>query len=493
VTTWIDPGDLLLMRLDCEFYSPEFVAHGRHVISKSKEGSLRLRSLGDLGKLVTGPFGSRLPSSLFRPVGVPLFRVQNVYPYFPDESNLVFLDPSTSLELATSEMRSGTVLISKAGRVGDACVVPRKFPVVNITEHVIGVRPGEAVDPYFLVAVLNQTFANTQLRRFGLGTILQYLGVAESRSVQIPVPSEPIQRAVGSRLRKAERLRELSAFYWRSAIELFEYESRISLNAENFIDVDAGTISTSDFRCVNVEPPVSWTNPSDSIAAQYFHPRRVHAQQIASRRVQWDALGRVATSRRKREPNVVPAHCVGLDQIDSALGVLSADGTGADQEQPSGIIYRKGDILFSRLRPYLNKVAIWPEHLGLGTGSGELLVYEAGENIEPHYLFFILKSPLGLYQVIDVTAGSTLPRVDSDVVEEIRVPRLSSDVEVRIAEFVRAAHHAWYQAQELIPITNASVEAIIDGTLNESKLHSDCEEIYQWLKQNPAPTAERRT
>ena len=86
---------------------------------------------------------------------------------------------------------------------------------------------------------------------------------------------------------------------------------------------------------------------------------------------------------------------------------------GSECKRVSGITFERGDILFSRLRPYLNKVAIWEKKRGLG--STGLLVYRPILDINRYYLYLVLKSPLGLYQIIDVTSGSTYPRVDEHV------------------------------------------------------------------------------
>src|SRR5262249_35300362 len=150
---------------------------------------------------------------------------------------------------------------------------------------------------------------------------------------------------------------------------------------------------------------------------------RIHAQQLVENSNAWEKLKNVATRQRKRRQRgyAKPRRMVGLDQIDSRVGVIS-DGDGEWEDHSAS--FRPNSILFSRLRPNLNKVTIWPDNWGTGGGSGELLVYEPHDTIDPYYLFFVLKSPLGLYQVLDTTAGSTLPRLEAEVVDDIYVPRL---------------------------------------------------------------------
>jgi hypothetical protein len=137
-------------------------------------------------------------------------------------------------------------------------------------------------------------------------------------------------------------------------------------------------------------------------------------------------------------------------------------------------------------------VSIWPPGKEPGQGSGEILVYRAS-GIDPHYLFFVLKSELGLNQIIDVTAGSTHPRADAEVVDEICIPRLDEQIETKIGAFVRQAHTLWYESQELLPHARADVQSLIDGTLDEKRLIAESDEITAWLTAHPLPESERNS
>lgn len=487
---WVLPANVLSPeRLDASYYEPRYLRAAAQLealpcdIANFRQICTKL-NCGATPELVE--YGDK---------GVPLIRTSNVRPNLYDSTETLRVPGFAVDEDSNVAILPEDVLYTMSGSVGYAAVYPEDGEIASCSNTIARgrIEHSTAADPYYVAAFLNSSLGKLQSDRLVSGGVLGHVMPNSVKKIRIALPSASVQRAVGNRLRKAERLRRFCGWYWSGAFATFEQASGISLKIESFESIHSQDISNKGFRCVTVDPPVGWANPSDSIAAQYFHPRRIHAQQIASNRLHWDSLGRLAISHRKKDRMTTPARCVGLDQIDSALGVLSADGTGADQEQPSGIIYRKGHILFSRLRPYLNKVAIWPEHWSIGTGSGELLVYEAGDKIDSYYLFFILKSPLGLYQIVDVTAGSTLPRVDSDVIEEIRIPRLSSDAEARIAELVREAHRAWYESQELIPMAKANVEAIIAGNLNESALLLEGEEIQEWLRQNIGPSTKQRT
>jgi type I restriction enzyme, S subunit len=482
------PEDLLLHRLDADFYEPNFVQHARHVAKKRAEKRLGMRTIGDLGRLFTGPFGSKLPAYLYRSKGTPLFRVQNVYPFFPDESNIVFLDDDTHHDLKASETLRGDVMIAKAGRVGDTSLVPSHYPVANITEHVITLRPKAEIDPYYLVAAFNAPFVSTQLQRFGLGTLLNYLGVVATRSVEVPVPEKNIRNAIGNKVRKAERLRELAGQRWAAANGLLSGGLKLPIEQSFFATFGQADAATAEYHCTTIDPPSAWALADEAIAAQYYHPRRIRTRKLAKGEGKSERLDELAKRLRKSaDRGSGIGRVIGLDQIDSATGVISATGNPNAEHDGPQAVFEPQTILFSRLRPNLNKVTIWPESWATGGGSGELLAYRANENVNPFYLFFVLKSPLGLFQVLDVTAGSTLPRVESEVVDSILVPRLTTDTEMQIGTLVKDAHAAWYASADLIPQAKAEVESLIDGTLDEERLLDESAKIEAWLKKNPSP------
>jgi len=487
---WVEQTDILLHRLDAEFYDPVFVQHARCVKQKRNNEALGIRPLGEIARLFAGPFGSKLPSSLYRSEGIPLYRVQNIYPFFPDHSNLVFLDERSHRDLAASETRRGDLMVAKAGRVGDTCLVPPEYSVANVTEHVIAVRVRDGVDAHYLVAAMNTPFVNTQFRRIGLGTLINYLGVEVSRAVEVPIPNSRICTAIGNRVRKLERLRELATSTWTRARYKLSRSLRVPLEETFYTYFSREDADSREYSCLSIEPAIAWTIVDDTVAAQYYHPRRVRTRKLVAATGSWIRLSEVAARNRKSTDSVGGSdHLIGLDQIHSFTGVISLNGNAEAKHDGPRAIFEPQTILFSRLRPYLNKVAIWPEHWEAGSGSGELLTYRAKPGIDPHYLFFVLKSPLGLFQVIDVTAGSTHPRVDAEVVDDILIPRLAEDVEAEIGSLVRESHGAWYASAELISKAKADVEALIDGTLDEERLLGESAEIERWLKDNPSPHA----
>jgi restriction endonuclease S subunit len=112
---------------------------------------------------------------------------------------------------------------------------------------------------------------------------------------------------------------------------------------------------------------------------------------------------------------------------DSYLGLASIRGntgelTGVSEEVEGATVrFRRGDVLFARLRPYLNKVHVAETD---GTCSPEFYVLRVRANraILPEYLAIILRSRWVLAQTVHMMTGNTHPRLADEDVAALRLP-----------------------------------------------------------------------
>lgn len=70
--------------------------------------------------------------------------------------------------------------------------------------------------------------------------------------------------------------------------------------------------------------------------------------------------------------------------------------------------FKKGDVLYGKLRPYLNKVIIADSD---GVCTTEIIPLPVGKNLNNQYLFFWLKHPIFLAYVNEVGYGVNMPRL----------------------------------------------------------------------------------
>ncbi|WP_171231004.1 restriction endonuclease subunit S [Ruegeria sp. HKCCA6707] len=110
--------------------------------------------------------------------------------------------------------------------------------------------------------------------------------------------------------------------------------------------------------------------------------------------------------------------------------LLKEDPEPADKE---GRLFRRDDVLFNKLRPYLAKVY----HADFdGISSGELLNLRASERVLPRFLFHLLSS----YPFVDIinseSFGTKMPRADWEIVGHQPLPLPDLDTQRRIAGYL---------------------------------------------------------
>lgn len=110
--------------------------------------------------------------------------------------------------------------------------------------------------------------------------------------------------------------------------------------------------------------------------------------------------------------------------------LLKEDPEPADKE---GRLFRRDDVLFNKLRPYLAKVF----HADFdGISSGELLNLRASEHVLPRFLFHVLSSFAFIDTVNAETFGTKMPRADWETVGHQPLPLPDIDTQRRIARYL---------------------------------------------------------
>lgn len=123
------------------------------------------------------------------------------------------------------------------------------------------------------------------------------------------------------------------------------------------------------------------------------------------------------------------ADYIGLENVESWTGKLieseSKSNDSAQEDAGLANVFNKGDVLFSKLRPYLAKACHAPRD---GICSTELLVMRPVESLHPRFLLYSLLTPDFVGAVDASTFGAKMPRASWDFIGslEIRLPHIEA-------------------------------------------------------------------
>jgi restriction endonuclease S subunit len=146
---------------------------------------------------------------------------------------------------------------------------------------------------------------------------------------------------------------------------------------------------------------------------------------------------------------------IGLENIESNTGrLLNVPLVQGRDIKSIKSIFRKGDILYGKLRPNLNKVIVADRD---GIASTDIWVLRARPTVEPRYVANFLRSPQIVQRMSQIAVGANLPRVDADAFDSISIPLPPFSEQLRIvdllnevAELLRLRRDAEGKAAQLL-------------------------------------------
>ena len=120
-----------------------------------------------------------------------------------------------------------------------------------------------------------------------------------------------------------------------------------------------------------------------------------------------------------------------LEDIQKDTGAILVK-TKASERKINGdkVVFRKGQVLYSKLRPYLKKILVAPDD---GICTPEFVPFDT-YLVDENYIAYVLKSPHIDYVINSVTYGVKMPRVGTDTMINLLIPLASLAEQKRIVE-----------------------------------------------------------
>lgn len=160
-----------------------------------------------------------------------------------------------------------------------------------------------------------------------------------------------------------------------------------------------------------------------------------------------------------------------LEDIEGVTGRVLARQTCRVGELGSAkCVFDERHVLYSKLRPYLNKVVV-PDSVGVGTS--ELIPLRPIDLLDREFLAFYLRSPAFLDFASANTRGANLPRIAMTELWTHRVPVPPTLAEQRrIAARIKECMER-VEEIELLHVESQAQQQHLSASLIESELHPD--------------------
>ena len=142
---------------------------------------------------------------------------------------------------------------------------------------------------------------------------------------------------------------------------------------------------------------------------------------------------------------------LGLEHLASGRLVRIGGGKASDMRSNTSA-FQPGDVLYGKLRPYLDKAVLADEP---GVCTTELLVLRAQADVDPGFLAVILHSSSFIEYAVAGTTSVQPPRTSWAHIRKFEVPAFTCAEQRQIADLLWLAHEATSQSEKLVEETQA--------------------------------------
>jgi type I restriction enzyme S subunit len=127
-------------------------------------------------------------------------------------------------------------------------------------------------------------------------------------------------------------------------------------------------------------------------------------------------------------------------------------------------VFQKGDVVYGKLRPYLDKIILADEE---GVCTTEMIPIKTFSGSDSGYLRWFMKSPLFIEYANSSTHGMRMPRLGTDVAKNTIISIPPEKEQKAIVEKVNALMFFCDQLEEAIEESTTQIEQLMQSCLKE--------------------------
>ena len=352
----------------------------------SKLTVAELESRGE-ASLQTGPFGTQLKASDYTEEGIPVINVRNIGFGDVRKADLEYLGESKAEALHQHHLKKGDIVFGRKG------AVERHALIDNATHGWIQgsdclrlrINSPAVSERYLSYYLKTQAHQDWMQALCAFGATMPSLNQDIVRRISFPAPARGTQEKIAAILSSYDELiennRRRIALLEKMAEEIYrEWFVRMRFPGWAEVPVKAGI-------------PLGWSSKALS-----------------------DLVGEQKKSVKRTELANFSRY-VGLEHISrkSISLVDFADPMSVDSDK---LAFKSGDILFSKIRPYLHKVAL--AHFD-GVCSTDALVLRAKKDCYREFVLFTVFSDTFIDLANTASKGTKMPRADWHFLKQLKV------------------------------------------------------------------------
>ncbi len=362
-------------------------------------GEWQIVMLGDLadprpGAIAIGPFGSRMKADCYVLNGVPVIRGTNIAGDRSWKGDWVYISDDFADTMPNCNARENDLVFPHRGSIGEVAIVPGDKPRYMISTSLMKFRAHTIkADPLYLFYYFRSQIGRNEILRFssqvgtpGIGQPLSSL-----RQFKVFLPSLSVQTAIASLLCALDDKIDLN----RRMNETLEAMAR-AIFKDWFVDF--GPVRAKAEGRPPYLAPDLWALFPDALDDD-------------DKPVEWNFgfLADVADSpRRGINPGEVSDETpyIGLEHMPRR-SIAFGEWEGAGKVASNKSVFKKGEFLFGKLRPYFHKVGIAPID---GICSTDIVVVKPKKSIWSAFVISCISTDDFVDYTDKTSTGTKMPR-----------------------------------------------------------------------------------
>ena len=305
---------------------------------------------------------------------------------------------------------------------------------VCLGQRTVLVRPMQGlIDSYWLAFFILSPYSYTKLVGESTGTTVAHVNLADFRPHILPLPPLAEQRRI---VAKIEELMPLVERYGKAQQVLDQLNESLPARLRQSILQEAiqGRLVPQDPK---EEPASELLKRIRKEKEQLVKEGKLKKKDLESKPIEedeipfeipesweWVRLGEISTyshTKKKINASKADSHIWGLDLEDIEKGGRLLCIKTVEERKAIGdkTYFNSGDILYSKLRPYLLKILVAPKD---GICTPEIIPFTCYGNISSNYIVDVLKSAYVDDYINSVTFGVKMPRVSTETMTSLLIP-----------------------------------------------------------------------
>jgi restriction endonuclease S subunit len=396
--------------------------------------------------------------------GIPFLRIINIKNGLVKLEEVVYISPEVHNQMKRSQLNPGNILLTMAGTLGCAAVVPTYLKVGNINQDLAKISLKDEItvnnkkvklDPYYIAAFLNTKFCNIQIEISHIGLTRKHINLPDIGRIKVPIPSEDIQLPIGNKIKNAEILeRKASALQNELEKNISEkmHLGNIGERFTTFFIIEEGQLL-------------------ERIDPEFYHYRYLISKILSSYPYEKRQLGEIVTfSFKKANPKKEPwkkFRYIEISDVNPNTGEIESwsDIIGVEAPGRARMILKTGNVILSSLKGSLRSIAIVPPELDNSIGTTGFFVLKPKEEIiNKESLWWMLRTDVCQRQLEQIASGAIMPAINEQELKKVTIPIPPPDIQKEIKENVEEIQRLRREANSLVKGAIRDVEDLIEST-----------------------------